>query len=320
MPTIREIVDDLVMEGYRITARTVKYYIDAGLIPIPDKEGGYKEGVRLVFKNGKVAKDRIKRIYELKGKGYKLSEISEALIEEDKTKYFHRTTEWLGNFVEREGKFFFTIESEDERIDKVDSIASLMADPANRARGEYLLNRLNGSPSKIDFMRNDFIEIEKRNLVTPINLVKNKASYEISTFSAGVDYILLHRRYDLSWDTIEALHKQNARNFDKYIALPEIDNKRFTREWLGWYRQYELNKFGIYALQYLDRMADGFARKGSTRLLRYWDSVYEDVDTFVSEFLEGKCAFLYGLGTGPCKEESGVFLRRIPLFSGNNKQ
>ncbi len=312
MPTIREIVDDLVGEGYRITARTVKYYIDAGLIPAPDKEGGYKEGVRLVFKNGKIAKERIKRIYELKGRGYKLSEISEALIEEDKTKYFQRVANWLSIYVERDGRFFFEmIDVREEPCAVAESLVSLFTDPDNEKRSEYARYIVRRSAYKIDTKSyTDFAEVEGRGLIVPTDMINGRTAYD-SSIECAIDYIYLHHNYDLSWNTIESLHKQHIKNFDNYIPLPEADGKRFTREWIGWYRQSELNKFGKYVLEYLTKMANGFAYKPSIRLKRYWDSAYDDLDSFVSDFLESKCAFFAGVEFGVHDGEAGMFLRRI---------
>ena len=104
--SINELTGEMIDRGYKITPRTIRHYIEKGLLPKVRKQGGYKEGVRLVFEDKEKALDTLVKIYSLKGKGYKLSDIKKEMNEERIKKLKNKTKSHFDLFIEQVGHFF----------------------------------------------------------------------------------------------------------------------------------------------------------------------------------------------------------------------
>ena len=77
---MKEIKDILRSEGYEISERMVKYYIEIGILPVPD----YPYPNQAKYRN--VHLIRLKRIGRLKDAGYTFGEIKKIFLDErDKT-------------------------------------------------------------------------------------------------------------------------------------------------------------------------------------------------------------------------------------------
>jgi len=79
MITIDELTTIMIKNGYKIKKSQIRYYIRLGLMTETKKVGGYKTGVKLYFVNEKETVERLELIFELKGKGWELSEISDKI-------------------------------------------------------------------------------------------------------------------------------------------------------------------------------------------------------------------------------------------------
>ena len=79
--TLKQLTTRIQRKGYRVSERTIKYYSEIGLIP---KSTGCcpkcGEQIDLHFSNSRFTEESFKvlvKIFELKGRGYKLKEIKE---------------------------------------------------------------------------------------------------------------------------------------------------------------------------------------------------------------------------------------------------
>ncbi len=76
--TLDKIVNNLSAEGYKITKRTFQFYVQAGLLPKGSRQGQKTGGVKFYYPFSVI--ETIKWIFELKSKGFNLSEIKETLL------------------------------------------------------------------------------------------------------------------------------------------------------------------------------------------------------------------------------------------------
>ncbi len=82
--TVDEILEKLLEDGYVITRRTFQYYIQSGLLPKGTRKGSEKGGVQFYYPVSTIK--TIKKILELKGKGYSLSDIKNRVVSEDEAR------------------------------------------------------------------------------------------------------------------------------------------------------------------------------------------------------------------------------------------
>ncbi len=306
MVTINDIVDEMTSKGYKITNRTIKYYLERNLLPQPEKQGGYREGVKLVFPDKEEVLARLYRIFELKGRGYTLSEIKKTIERERAKELAGKRSEYLQGFIERDGRFYNKSSSTNLLIpqDNLERIL-LSGEVPSFSRETEKLNKLEPIASY------HFEQIEKSGAVLPIFLIGDKPAYDEFDIPPIVYWLLLRLEYDIEWDIIEALVNKHAENFDRYVFLPEPDGIRFSREFIGWHRQFKLNLLGGLFFEYLELIEDGFMSVGGfadSELTCFWGAEYETLGAMIDDFLRGKCAFVPNLFTSNQQE---FFLKRF---------
>ncbi len=71
--TTEQIIIELVQENFKISKRTFQYYVQCGLLPKGIRKGTKKGGVQFYYPSATI--NTLKRIFELKSKGYNLNEI-----------------------------------------------------------------------------------------------------------------------------------------------------------------------------------------------------------------------------------------------------
>lgn len=75
--TVAQIIERLRKEGLELNKRTFQYYVQAGLLPKGLRKGASTGGVRFYYAESVV--DDLRRIFALKGKGYRLNDIKREL-------------------------------------------------------------------------------------------------------------------------------------------------------------------------------------------------------------------------------------------------
>lgn len=81
--TVDDILLKLVDDGFKITKRTFQYYVQSGLLPKGIRKGMERGGVQFYYPSSTIK--TLKKIFELKSKGYNLNEIK-TLLNEHNTK------------------------------------------------------------------------------------------------------------------------------------------------------------------------------------------------------------------------------------------
>ncbi len=302
--TINEIVDRMTEEGYRLTARTVKYYIEKGLLPETEKTGGYKEGVKLLFSDENLVFSKLKKIFKLKGKGYTLSEIKIDFEKDLQVVARERHIENLKKYVQVEGRYYIDLSNSNFQEDDRMIIAKNIIEFVEKWN-KISLYRESRIPNA------DYSQIEIRSLFHPIFYFKEKLVWrEIDGTIIG-NLVELHTEYDYEWDVLEKLYMKHIENSQNYLHYPEIDNVRFTEEWLGWKRSDENQDFWGELKSFLNYIrTNAFSNFRSSfdsgEASPLWDSKYDNANDFISDFLKGHCVFLRG------SDGSGMqFLKRI---------
>lgn len=298
MITINELADELAAENYKVTPRMIKNWLGMGdMLPQPEKHGGYREGVRLVFPDKNKIKSRIIKICELKGRGFTLSEIKTLLRDEICKDALMKRKEQLKDYVKADGRFYRILRKPYSNIIVADSLRSAWD------KSEFF--RLNANVLKA---RNwdGFDEVEQRGLYVTPYLYENQPGYSEFEMYMVHSWMKLRREHDIEWDTQERLFMRHMKKFDKYFYLPDPDNVRFSTACIGFMKRAELNQFGGYLETYIDQIRKGFVKISEGELTISWDFEYKNVDVFIKEFLAGKCAFV------PCLHaDSSVFLKKF---------
>ncbi len=283
MVTIDELVGELANRGYRITHRAVKYYLDLGLLPQPDKRGGYGQGVRLVFPDKGVVLAKLLRIFELKGRGYKLSEIRHLILEEHCKEAIEKKREELKRYIKIQDRFYFVIDDLDSsrgRYSKysTNSLSSILLSPEVMEMHE---------PTKfnLDFVESACEELETRGLYLPTHLYQNQSAYRLAAMYEAYGCLDIRREWDIEWDLFESLLKKHSENLSKYFYWPVPDNVRISEASIGFMQRNLLNQFGIWLGGYLSAIRDGFISDS-------FHSRYDNVYIFIRDFLAGDCAFV----------------------------
>jgi DNA-binding transcriptional MerR regulator len=289
--SIDELVHHVERKGYKITPYGVKYYIREGLLPRPIKRsGGYKEGVRLIFPDAREALTQFERIFELKGWGYKLAEIKKVIRDEAGERSKNKRKKIMEKIIEIDGQFYFKLNEEAD-------INKLKHDP-DESWTDDLEKKLFKYYNPKNTVKGDSEKVIKLKLYLPIYLYKDKPLYLQTDIFQAFAWIKLRRSYEIAWDTLKALHRKHVENFDKFFFWPDADGINFSKKWVNWQRQKELNNFGEILYNYTGRMIDKTIDRLSMDWGNWgepetaWDSGYASNHTFFQDFLEGKCAFV----------------------------
>ena len=294
--TIREVVQTMVSRGYKVSERTLKYYCDLGLLPEPGKEGGYKSGVRLVFPDEDAVLSQLAKIFELKGRGFKLSEIRESFANEEAKAALQLRKRSLKQYHEINGRYYFHLDDVLGRLIGDRNSPYRYADSMGALLDEFIKVRV---PASRDFVEKCTDEVEMKGLyITPWSY-KGVLVYEIDDLYRAKHWIKLKTEYSFEWETLVSLYKKHLKNMKKYFFWPEPDGVRFSELSIKWKIQNYANLLGIKIWDYVQ-----YIRTGGVLIdldspgFFSWDARYESVDDFVEDFLRGHCAFVPGHDEG----------------------
>jgi DNA-binding transcriptional MerR regulator len=305
--------------GYRIKAPTIKHYINIGLLETPHKIGGAKKGVRFVFEDVAGTIERLKRIADLKGRGFRMDEIPKELWKAEQQIVCDKARERLSRFVESKGDFFEEIEwppgSENYQANGfkfahytyADSAADLLDEKLWRAEELHKYDTL-------PHIRADFLKVEEKGLWRTPYFYNGRLVYECQYLYQVARFVDLHRGYDLPWSTIEDLSGKHRQNMERFEQWPEVDGIRFNRAWVGVQKKEGRNAFASNLVDVFQWIKDGcpiYPQEPTS--VPYWHSQYQTVDKLVEDFLKGRCAFL----PSPIQEPHS-FLKRFEAMEGDN--
>lgn len=321
--SFEELAQEMRRQGFKITSRTIrKYTLDDMLMPDTVKAGGYRQGVKRVFPDRVGAIERLRRILELRGKGYTIFEILRTFEDEDNDRAIRRRKNDLKCYILKNGRYYYQLTKKYNSIlfQAASNITELFKTLLESNIEEVELFKVSYKNSKIIYRQGkiyweDLKQIEKLSLFHPTFIYKDKFVYNISKLSVNdltsIEYwYRLKREYKIDFYTLVRIHKRLEWNLKKYFFLPEPDGERFSNAMNGWKRQAQLNKFIIIFFNYLDdigygrRVFSGNNEKTEGDFFE-WNSEYLSVDEFISDFLNGKCAFV------PAMEGLHPFLKRF---------
>ncbi len=157
--TIKDIVNELTDKGYRTNEANLRYYHSLGLLPESEKVGIYQGGVSLIFPDKDRAINTVLRIFEFKGRGYKLSEIGEILKAEREKQEEEACKSELKQYKEVNGKYFLYYDKQPDvyqpikRLRDILSVKELM---------DECRHACEDSAYRISFRAEDLDEVERR--------------------------------------------------------------------------------------------------------------------------------------------------------------
>lgn len=293
MVTIAEIVTEMKKEGYKISPTTIKYYIDIGLMPEPDKIGGYGAGVKLSFPDKREALSRLKQIYGFKGRGYKLSEIKLILSKPNVDELKKTNKKYMKQYIEMDGQFLRSLKNpggyQEYTYENFINFIN-WRNPINLPDMEISI------PFSVpeEFWEDSFITINDLGLYYPTMIYQDKLMLNKPDYSYVAAWMILRHEYDIDWDIQEALFKKHKENMDnKYWFWPKPDNVRFSMEEIETRRREHLNILSGMILGYFIGAKDDFFKvEPGGGWSTGWDYSYDNPHMLIDEFLEGKCAFV----------------------------
>jgi DNA-binding transcriptional MerR regulator len=300
MTSLNDLAKELKYKGYKVTPRTIKYYIEVGLLPKPTKQGGYREGVRLVYADKEAVLARLINICQFKGRGYKLAEIAEIIKKQGREEASRKHAAYLKRFKEIDGQFYFAMENapDGKRYQYGDSLKELFSDP----------------DSKIDVE-----EVERRGFFKTPYRHGSRVVYDLDIMVAPLSWIELKQTYGIEWDILERLFKKHTENYSRFVHWPNPDGVRFSDTWVGYHRQWALNFFGCHLVEYVKGISAGFLDEWDEDESLILDYKYTDIALFLEDFLLGNCVFVpppYGApddqGFAPFGGPS-LFLKKLAL-------
>ncbi len=309
--TVKEITDELRSLGIRTSEDTLKYYLGLGLLPKPDKEGGFREGVRLVFPDREEALSFARRIYELKGLGYKLSEIKEEFRKERRAKIYERRKKSLDNFVEFEGYVYLNIPSGS-------SEGIFASNLGNTVTQEFYTNFREWG--RFDDLVKSMNMIEEKGFCLAEKIYDSKRFYDdfiLNECASG--WMLLRYEWGIDWDMMQSLSQKHCENIDHFFFWPDPDGKVFSDMSIRFMKQQALTEFGWMLNKYFEKVhnGDGALQEDHSHDIRFvrwsWDYLYENTSDMIEDFLTGKCAFVprYGGEIFDDTPKNDVFLKRF---------
>ena len=269
------------------------------------KRGGYREGVKLVFEDAEEAEASARQIFELKGRGFTLSEIKKVFEEKASVKALERHKKFLNNFIkmgERIYKRFAVVDGLNYgELDRL-RIVMLEDGPA-----QFNLSTCGG----IKKIKEAADKVEALGLYGAPYLYGDKPLYDSDNLYQPSAWISLRLEYDLDWRVLKDLHRRHSENLEKIWFWPSPDGNRFTNLSLEWERQCQRDYLGTYLMAYFEWMRKGFPIN-STEILYFGSPIrcdrYEDIHQLIDDFIGGRCAFVPG---GYDYEEMCVFLKRF---------
>jgi DNA-binding transcriptional MerR regulator len=304
MISLNDLAKEFNGRGYKLTPRAIKYYVERGLLPKPMKQGGYREGVRLIYKDKEAILDRLQQVFLLKGRGFKLEEIAKILKRQGRGKVLKQRRAYLKRFKEANGHFYFTLENapDGKRYKYGESLKEFFPDPD---------------------IKKDADDVERRGLFKTPYMYRNRAVYDLDMLiDAPYPWIELKQKYAIEWNILEALFKKHKENYCHFVHWPNPDGIRFSEAWVGYHRQWAHNFFGLHLIEYIKGIHVRFIDEWDKDYSFILDYKYRDLALFIEDFLSGNCAFVpepYGGPEGYGYEPYGgpaLFLRKFSLNEG----
>ena len=286
--TIQELVERMISKGFKVTPRTIKFYIERGLLPEPTKRGGYQEGVRLIFDDPEKALERLHLIFALKGKGYKLSDIR---AEIDVLRERERLEKWkseLERYVEIGSRVYYDLGPVSEER----SLSCQRLEIVLRESGPYQHDLNSCGPFELRFEASK--RVQALGLYLPQYVSAGALLYDEDSLWGPSSWVLLHLEYGLDWDVLTQLFEVSKKNLDRFFYWPEPDGERFSSLSIRWDRQESENELGIPLKNYVEWMNKGFSLGGD---YPFFGGVnpsfkYLNQDEFISDYISGRCAFV----------------------------
>jgi hypothetical protein len=263
--------------------------LSLGLLPPPIKQGIYRGGVSLIFLDKEMIISVLARIYELKGLGYAIKEIKKVIIDERQRTIEMERKEDLVKYIEIDGRYYINSKNEPDNIFFLCTNLPDIILSNEKVIKDLEIDKI----ATVDHIKRDAAEIASRGLYVPRCAFNRKAVYNIHDLSAPAQWIVLRRKYGLSWDVLEGIYKKQRENLSKYIFWPEPDGIKFSREKIGYLKQYQLNEFGGHLLEYIEMISGNLNSELQDEFSGlYWDYKYDDIQNFIDDFLSGRCAFV----------------------------
>jgi len=287
---IQEVVDRMTSEGFKITPRTITFYVERGLLPRPDREGGYRKGVRLAFKEEDEAlvMKSLYLIFALKGKGYKLSEIKaelDRLAEEDLALKLKSN---LDRYVEIDGRVYYAL----GHLSEHDLLSRGRLDVLLRVVGpyQYSLEDCGGLDLIIETSR----RVQEFGLCCPKYLSGESLLYDEDELFGPSSWVILNLEYMIDWDVLIKLFNVSISNLRRYFYWPTPNGKTSSILSIRWMQQESENQVGIVLKNYIEWLHQGFPLG---ELYPFFGDLnpsfkYSNKDKFIKEFVSGKCAFV----------------------------
>lgn len=313
--TIKEVVEKMRADGYKLTENTLKYYLSKDLLPEPKKIGKYGKGVKLVFREENEILSRLRKIFELKGKGYKLSDISKEIEREKIEELYEERKKELNGYFEKDGNFYEELDLpptwEKHNILEVagDDLRTIRAfstyDPSNFLFHDATyersgLRRIGKGGRPVNALK----EVLQRGLFATTLTNHGNLIYLLKDFEDYISpWIKLIEEYPIELPVLEALSNKHKENLQNLCYWPEPDGVRFTVEYIENAKRIHLNGLGGMILNYITWIREGFVAVFSDGGLGGFfspppvlsfvsDFKYDSVDGFIEAFLQGECAFV----------------------------
>ncbi|NPU86362.1 MAG: MerR family transcriptional regulator [Syntrophaceae bacterium] len=282
--TIKGIVQEMTARGYKVTARTIRHYLEMGLLPEPIKKGTYLHGVSLIFPEPEEALSAISRIYELKAKGYKLADIQKTITSEKWENAIVDQRHKLSKYIEVNGKYYREMDSVEDRymhfVDVWDAIHSKSSIWSIR---KLALPKL---PREV------IVGLEEKGIFQPTEIYKGKQYYDKQHYYIQLIPCIGLVRDDFNIDFLASLFNQHQRNLDKYVYWPEVDNIRYSIESINYMKRSMLNWFGFSLSDYLGFLNNVNTKRDFKRYEEAIHDIYPNTEDFIDNFLKGNCAFV----------------------------
>jgi len=305
--TIQELVEQMKSEGFKITPRTIKFYVEMALMPQPVKRGGYQEGVRLVFEEPEKAIERLRLIFALKGKGYKLSDIRAEIDRVREREKLEKQKSELQRYVEIEGRVYYDLGP----VSEAHFLSCQRLDILLRESGPYQYSFEACGP--LEMWLEASKQVQERGFSLPQYVSKGAFLYDETALFGPSSWIIMNLEYDLGWDTLTKLFEVSKKNLDRFFHWPDTDGERVSSLSIRWARQKAENEFGIPLKNYLEWMSEGFSLGDDYPFFGVVNPSfrYSNREEFVSDFVSGRCAFvpMYPDDDGPVGAE--MFLKKF---------
>ncbi|MBT3368608.1 MAG: MerR family transcriptional regulator [Nitrospina sp.] len=287
---IQDVVERMVSEGFKLTPRTLTFYVEQGLLPQPEKRGGYKKGVRLAFREEDAARAirTLYLIFSLKGKGYKLAEIKDEIDRLYQDEKALNMKSKLDRYVEINDRVYYEKGLRSEHgLPSYTRLDEVLGD-----EGPYRPDL--SECGSLDMILEASRRVQALGLCHPLYVCKGVLIYDEGEGYAPGSWVILNLRYMINWDVLLQLFKVSVENLKKYFYWPNPSGKTCSHLSIRWMQQESENEVGLMLQHYIEWMEEGFPLGElypNFGLVNY-SFRYSSRAEFIEEFIAGKCAFV----------------------------